>query len=131
MIDVEVEEEEPHLPTSRLSVRARGDQGSHFVAGTVHGREPRVVRIDDVALDLRPAGPMLITAHEDRPGVVGLIGTLLGEHGVNIRRVELAPPSDERPLATGFFTLYDTPPPEVAEAIATLDPIRKVELVHF
>lgn len=128
---VDVEEHESSFLPSLLGVRARGDHGSHFVAGTVYGREPRVVRIDDVALDLRPAGPMLITAHEDRPGVVGLIGTLLGEHGVNIRRVELAPPRGERELATGFFTLYDLPPEAVTDAIAQLEPIRKVELVHF
>jgi len=116
----------------RLRVRARSDAGTWLVVGTVYGREPRIVRVDDVSLDLPPSGPLLITTHHDRPGVVGLIGTVLGRHGVNIRRVELGPPSaGEAGVAAGFFTLYDEPPREAVAEIGALDPVRGVELVHF
>jgi hypothetical protein len=71
---------------------------SHVVAGTVFGRVPRIVRIDDLHVDLEPRGPILITLHADVPGVVGILGTLLGEERVNIRRIGSVP---RPPLTTG------------------------------
>ncbi len=129
---IELPDDEPHFLHSRLRVRARSASASFLVDGTVHGREPRIVRLDDTALDLPPIGALLITRHLDRPGVVGLIGTVLGRHGVNIRRVELGPPEEGADgLAAGFFTLYDEPPREVIQEIAALEPMRAVELTHF
>ena len=118
------------MRTMRASAKAGG--ASRVVKGAVFGREPRIVRIDGVHLDLPLKGPLLITRHADAPGVLGRIGTVLGQHGVNIRRVELGPPSDEHDgLAAGFLTLYDEPGPDVLAAIAALEPIRSVELVHL
>ncbi len=128
----ELPDDEQHFLHSRLRVRARSEAATFLVDGTVYGREPRIVRVDDTALDLPPIGPLLITRHLDRPGVVGLIGTVLGRHGVNIRRVELGPPDQGAGgLAAGFFTLYDQPSREVIEEIAALGPMRRVELAHF
>jgi D-3-phosphoglycerate dehydrogenase / 2-oxoglutarate reductase len=127
-----VADDEEHFLLSRLRVRARSSDGQWTVAGTVYGREPRIVQIDGTNLDLAPEGPLLITSHRDRPGVVGLIGTVLGNHAVNIRRVELGPPLAGEPgVASGFFALYDEPPSAVLAEIAALEPIRRVELVHF
>ena len=96
------------------------------------GREPRIVRIDDLSLDLKPAGPLLITTHDDEPGVVGLLGTLLGKHGLNIRRFELGPPAeDDGGPARGFVTLYERPSVEVIEEISALAPIRHVQLIEL
>jgi D-3-phosphoglycerate dehydrogenase len=115
---------------ARASERAGGR--AHLVGGTVFGREPRFVRVDDISLDLSPKGPLLITRHHDRPGVLGQIGTLLGRHGVNIRRLELGPPEEgPQGLATGFLTLYGAPDKAVIEAIATIDAIESVELVRL
>jgi D-3-phosphoglycerate dehydrogenase len=115
---------------ARASAKAGG--ASHVVKGAVFGREPRIVRIDGVHLDLPPKGPLLLTRHADAPGVLGRIGTILGAHGVNIRRVELGPPSDERDgLAAGFLTLYDEPAPEVLEELRALEPIRSLDLVRL
>jgi D-3-phosphoglycerate dehydrogenase len=112
----------------------------HSIAGTVFGRVPKIVRVDGLHLDLDPKGPILITRHADRPGVVGLLGTVLGAHGVNIRRIELGPPpdpgaatkdDDERALATGFLALYGEPAPEVVSHLAALEPVRAVQLVRL
>jgi D-3-phosphoglycerate dehydrogenase len=109
----------------------------HSIAGTVFGRTPKIVRVDGMHLDLDPKGPILITRHADRPGVVGLLGTVLGAHGVNIRRIELGPPPDaagdatERDLATGFLSLYGEPGPEVLSHVGALEPVRDVRLVRL
>ena len=117
----------------RASTRGAGD--SRVVAGTVFGREPRIVRIDDVHLDLPPRGPILITRHRDVPGVLGQIGTVLGRCGVNIQRVELGPPQQAgdggAEYAAGFLTLYEDPPDAVLDELAALEPIEAIQLVRL
>jgi len=66
--------------TSLITLRMHG----HELAGTVLMDEPRVTRIDSFRVDLVPEGRFLVSRHEDRPGIVGRVGTILGEHDVNI-----------------------------------------------
>ena len=55
------------------------------VEGTLFaGEDPRIVRIDGFRVDAVPYGHMLVARNTDEPGVIGLIGTVLGDHGVNI-----------------------------------------------
>jgi D-3-phosphoglycerate dehydrogenase len=55
------------------------------VEGTVlHGAEPRVLSIDGIGLEAPLEGTLLFTRNRDVPGVVGQIGTVLGQLGVNI-----------------------------------------------
>jgi D-3-phosphoglycerate dehydrogenase len=62
---------------------------SHEIAGTVLMGEPRTVRIDAFRVDLVPEGRFLVSHHQDRPGVVGRVGTILGEHDVNIASMQV------------------------------------------
>ena len=70
-----------------------------------------------------------------RVGVLGRIGTLLGEHEVNIRRMELGPgrrsEGDAASLAFGFLTLQGTPTEDVIDAIGDLDGIDSVSLLSL
>ncbi|HJO27500.1 MAG: phosphoglycerate dehydrogenase [Planctomycetes bacterium] len=129
---------ECHGYQSLVKVRAsaRGGEPSVLVTGTVFGTNPRFVRIDDLHLDLNPRGLLLLTRHSDSPGVLGTIGTLLGEGGVNIRRVELGTPAQDTiqaaaTHAAGFFSLDNEPAPETLAAIAALAPIESVRLVRL
>jgi D-3-phosphoglycerate dehydrogenase len=68
-----------------ISVRATTDRGSHTVVGTIFGRHDlRIVRLDDYHVDFLPEGFLLVTLHVDRPGIIGAVGTLLGDAGINI-----------------------------------------------
>ena len=118
---------------SLLKVRAstRAGEESHVVSGTVFGREPRFVRIDNLFMDFAPRGPILITEHADRPGVIGELGTALGRHEINIRRVELGAPRKEGDPAAAFFSLYSEPSDEVLESIRAIPTIQHVQLVHL
>jgi D-3-phosphoglycerate dehydrogenase len=130
---VERNDEEQHYLHSLIKVRALDRGGaSTTVAGSVFGREPRIVRIDDHYLDLSPRGPLLVTTHDDQPGVVGLLGTVLGDAGVNIRKIELGPGAHAADrLARGFLSLYAPPPPEVVARVAALAPVRSARLVNL
>lgn len=58
--------------------------GDFEAAGTVLMDEPRLVRIGAFRVDLVPEGRFLVSTHQDRPGVVGHFGNVLGQHDVNI-----------------------------------------------
>lgn len=60
--------------------------GGHSVAGTLAGLkgEPRLVVVDDHSIDVPPAPHMLVVRNDDHPGVIGRVGTILGDAGVNI-----------------------------------------------
>ena len=116
--------------TARGARRAGG--AVQVVSGAVFGREPRIIEVDGVLLDLPVRGTMLVTRHRDEPGVIGLLGTLLGQHGVNIRRLDLAPPAPHSDgLSTGFLTLYGRPEDAVVGAIGEMEPIHEVQLLHL
>lgn len=60
--------------------------GGHSVAGTLtrSGRQPRIVVIDDHAVEVPLATNLLVIRNEDRPGMIGVVGRVLGAAGVNI-----------------------------------------------
>jgi D-3-phosphoglycerate dehydrogenase len=74
--------------TSLLSIRVKTTEGKNMLAGTVFGKnEPRLVRMNTFRLEALPSGPMLFVYNKDIPGVIGALGTTLGEHEVNISRM--------------------------------------------
>ncbi|MCS5688561.1 MAG: phosphoglycerate dehydrogenase [Acidimicrobiales bacterium] len=68
----------------RNLVEVRG--GGHSVAGTLvrSGNEPRIVMIDDHSVEVPFANYMLVIRNDDRPGMIGIVGTILGRAEVNI-----------------------------------------------
>ena len=122
-------DEEAGAYQSLIKVRAstQGGEDSHLVTGTIFGRSPRFVRIDDLHLDLDPSGDLLMTRHHDRPGVMGQLGTMIGESGLNISRLELGTAkSQEDDIALAFFSLDDGPSDALVGSIRALDPIEEV-----
>ena len=51
--------------------------------------EPRIVNVDDHTIDLPPAANMLVVRNDDRPGMIGYVGTVLGDAGVNIADMDV------------------------------------------
>lgn len=70
-------------------VTVRG--GGHSISGAIVGRrgEQRIVMIDEHVFDVPPAANMLMVKNDDRPGVIGTVGTLLGNAGVNIADMDV------------------------------------------
>ncbi len=71
-----------------LSVESQGKSVS--VAGAFFGATPRIVSVNNRSVEARPHGVVLIIENTDRPGLVGRVGTLLGDHGVNIATMSLS-----------------------------------------
>lgn len=76
--------------TSLLGLTAKTQDGERRIAGTIFGADnPRIVRLDDFDLEAVLDGHMLVVKNLDKPGVVGGVGGVLGEAGVNIARMHL------------------------------------------
>ncbi|MHB8772007.1 MAG: phosphoglycerate dehydrogenase [Syntrophales bacterium] len=88
---VEAKSSEVKDYTSMISVTIKTAKGKAHVAGTIFGRqEPRIVRINKFTVEVIPEGRMFVLFNEDKPGVIGNIGTILGASGVNISRLHLS-----------------------------------------
>jgi D-3-phosphoglycerate dehydrogenase len=84
-----------------VSLRGLAGGQEHHIAGTLSGarQEPRIVAIDEHSCDIPPARYMLVVRNSDRPGQIGLVGTVLGRAGVNISDMNLGrSPSGEAAL---------------------------------
>jgi D-3-phosphoglycerate dehydrogenase len=116
---------------SLVSVQVETEKGLKIVSGTIlEGRNPRIVRIDDLDIDLKPSRHMLCMHYRDVPGVVGKVGTLLGKNGINIARMEVGR-TERGKQATTIVTLDEPAPPPVVEEIRKaipLDDIRPIFL---
>ena len=62
----------------------------HKVVGACFaGDEGRIVSINDIPLEATPEGHLLLIENTDQPGVIGHLGSVLGDAGVNISRMQL------------------------------------------
>lgn len=71
-------------------VELKKDDTRFRVSGTVIGKSPRIVEIDKLYVDININGHFLIVKNDDRPGMVGVIGTALGNAEANIANLSLA-----------------------------------------
>lgn len=68
-----------------ISLTLKTDQEQRTFGATLSPkREPRIVKMDDFIVDAAPAGHLLVMKNLDVPGIIGSVGSLLGEHGINI-----------------------------------------------
>src|SRR5438309_3053794 len=69
---------------SVVSIATETSDGRKITAGTVFDGQPRIVRLRDLDIEFAPEGYILVLSYEDRPGMVGRIGSILGRENVNI-----------------------------------------------
>ena len=117
-------EDYPHL----VGVTVEGGDRSVAIDGVLFRDEPRVVRFEGFPLEFRPQGKLLVLENQDRPGVVGQIGTLLAEEGVNIADIHLAR-REKRAIAV--LRLDEDPSASVLERLAALPQVKSVRSVNL
>lgn len=130
------------IQTSRVLLQPDGDYAEHLelrlagggmetrVAGALRGNHPRIVRINAYPVDIRPEGVLVILRNRDVPGVIGRVGTLLGEAGVNIGEYHQGR-LEAGGEALAAISIDDKLEPELLEALARLPDVvsaRQVQL---
>ncbi len=99
------------------------EKTSGSVAGTLFAdKEPRIVLIDEYRLEAVPSGNMLVFSNEDTPGVIGRIGTIMGNNDINIAGMQLG---RTRPngMAVAILNIDSPVPKEVLDQIRALPKI--------
>ncbi|QKG84294.1 phosphoglycerate dehydrogenase [Kroppenstedtia pulmonis] len=86
----EQKESKSHGFTHLISVQIRTDTGETQLSGTLlNGLGPRIIKIGRYSVDVEPTGHQLLVRHFDRPGAIGRVGTILGNHQVNIATMQV------------------------------------------
>ena len=113
-----------------VEVRLLTDQETRTARGAVITGRPRLVGLDGYGIESPLEGTLLVCENQDRPGVVGRVGTLLGEAGVNIAGMQLG---RDRPGGRALFVLEvdERPSEEVLKALVALPEIERVEVAEL
>jgi D-3-phosphoglycerate dehydrogenase len=125
-IRVHEEKEESHRggAASVLSMVLHTPAGTSRATGTViHGEQPRLLEFDGIDIETPLAGNLLVCRNNDVPGVIGQIGSMLGENGVNIANFALGRErSGPKPVKALAVVQVDVP-----VAGAALEALGKIE----
>jgi len=127
---VESKASRPRDFASTITTRVRSSVDRLIAGAIFHGGQPRIVRIDDFMLEVIPDGPTLLLHNHDRPGVVGTVGTILGEEGINIARMQLALVR-ERGEAAMLVNVDQRPDERVMERLRNLPNMIAAQLVEL
>ena len=112
-----------------ISVKVATDRDQWWVEGTVHHRKHlHVVSLQGIDVDAPLGGHMLILSNEDTPGVIGRVGTILGDNGVNIASFALGRGEDSRE-AVGIVNVDSEVATGVLERLRSLPAVRRAALV--
>jgi D-3-phosphoglycerate dehydrogenase / 2-oxoglutarate reductase len=109
--------------TSLVEVIVKNDEGECRVAGTIFGVDDlRIAYINSYRIEAVPSGHLLVLHNSDQPGVVGRIGTFLGEHQINIAQLFL---SRNKPGGAAM-SIYEVDSPLDAKTLAALGAVPHV-----
>jgi D-3-phosphoglycerate dehydrogenase len=126
-IDLERARSGPHPDYGEyIEVRLKSAEREALVAGALPAEGfPRVVRIDEFRVDVPPRGTLVVLRNRDVPGVIGRVGTVLGEAGINIGEYHQA---RNRPggQALAAITVEGRLGEEVVEALVGIPEVTEV-----
>jgi D-3-phosphoglycerate dehydrogenase len=114
-----------------LAFEIRSDGATLSLQGTLSPRrEPRIVKIDRYFVEAVPEGYMLIIKNEDKPGLIGQLGTLLGESRINIAGMSNG---RDRPGGTAItvVNIDNHVPPKVLERVKALRHVLDAKLIQL
>lgn len=115
-----------------VAIRAETDDGPVSVSGTLVGKKDRerVVEVNGYDLEMAPSPSMLFFFYEDKPGVIGAVGTLLGRHRINIATMDVG-----RPIRGGTALMglvLDSPvPPQILTELAQVSGAEGIRFIQL
>ncbi|KEO90973.1 3-phosphoglycerate dehydrogenase [Erythrobacter longus] len=114
-----------------IRVSVETDQGTRSVAGTLFGNEaPRLVEIFGIGIEAELKGHMLYIVNDDKPGFIGRIGTMLGNHGINIGTFNLGR-RDAGGEAVLLLSLDEALDPAIVAEAEALEGVKMVKGLAF
>jgi D-3-phosphoglycerate dehydrogenase len=120
--------------TTVLTIKLHTAKGESSATGTViRGEQPRLLEFDGIDIETPLEGNLLVCRNLDVPGVIGKIGTILGEHGVNIANFALGRErAGAKPVKALALVQVDAPVSDkVLEALGTIEALLEARLVQL
>ncbi len=128
---VEARSNAPSDFLNSVSVTLTSDKSENMATGAVFSNKAvRLVRVNDFHLEAVPEGTVLMLHNTDVPGVVGLVGTLLGKLEINIAGLELGR-ENIGGEAISLIHVDDHVSPKVLDELRKLDPIIAAQLIRL
>ena len=110
----------------QVGLRIKGAEGEFSIGGMLYADgQPRLIRLGTLPLECRLEGHLLLLRTWDKPGVIGKVGTKLGDLGVNIADIHLARKDGELDAWTVYRVDQRLTPEMIAE-LAALSEVRRV-----
>lgn len=106
------------------------EKRTRTVAGTLFGGSARIVEVNDVKLEAGLGQHMLYINNEDKPGLIGGLGKLLGDAGINIANFHLGR-NDAHSDAIALLEVDQAVAGDVLEKIGKLPSVKQVKLLKF
>jgi phosphoglycerate dehydrogenase-like enzyme len=126
----EVKEASDRYATT-VRVTVTGEKGIHTATGTPGRKgEPRLVGLEGYEIDAVMEGPVLIMRNQDRPGVIGSVGTLLGSRGINVSRMQVGL-DEKRGQALALWNVDSTLGGEALDELRSIDHVSSVHTLRL
>ncbi len=116
--------------TDLLELSASAEGKTVSVGGAFFGATPRIVSVNSRPVEARPHGVILVLENSDRPGMVGRIGSLLGDHGVNIATMSLSR-NQEGGRALTVLNLDTAPDEKLLGQIRASEDIHSAQVIQL
>ncbi|NMC04847.1 MAG: phosphoglycerate dehydrogenase [Candidatus Lokiarchaeota archaeon] len=114
-----------------IKLHVKTDTGARTeIAGTAFSDKPRIIEINELYLELAPAEYLLALVNNDRPGVIGSVGTLLGKNNINIAGWQLGR-REKGEKALAIITIDDVLPAAVMEELLKLPNVMEARVIRL
>jgi D-3-phosphoglycerate dehydrogenase len=114
-----------------IQLRVHSKDSTFTIGGTVFGKkELRIAEVNGFMFDVIPTPYMLIAENIDQPGMIGKIGTMLGQNNINIATMQVSR-NVQGQKAMMFLTIDSEPTNGDLDNIATVDGIQKIQFVRL
>ena len=115
-----------------LTIQVEGDLGRTIVSASVLRERAYLIRLNDFWMEIEPAGDyMLFTEHKDRPGMIGAVGTILGNADVNISQMQVSRGLERGGRAMMALCLDDQLKPEVHKRLLSIPDMHSLHVVRI
>lgn len=115
---------------TRVVLTVTSETQTRSIAGTLFNKEPRIVTIKGIHVDAKLGANMLYITNHDKPGLIGALGTTLGNAGINIATFNLGR-AEEGGDAIALIEIDEAPSRDVVQSILDLEHVVQVVPLHF
>ncbi|MGZ8153145.1 MAG: ACT domain-containing protein, partial [Methylovulum sp.] len=128
---VESTSQESQDYVSLIKVTGHSEDQSIALSGALlGGRQPRLVCINQFDIEVVPEGTLLVTRHDDRPGVISAISTVLGNANINISRMQVST-ADEQQQAMAVISVSEPLSKDLLQQICNIAAVHKATQINL